>query len=182
METEQRFTNVLAWISRGDGAFFHPSASHHELAREALLREGVALGQGGEEPTHALVLLQGAVALEGLLNQPPQLLWLSRNSQKHPEFSLKVRYFLVTWRGKGEDAAWSWFRLPTFMLVISSLGKNRSSPTSFLNETASVKQTHLFRSTQNQTEPNVLKGCTRSTYSNSSKLDFFSSPFGFMSL
>lgn len=119
--------------------FFTRFTSHHELACKALLREGIALGQGGEEPTHALVLLQGAVALEGLLNQPPQLLWLSRNSQKHPAFSSEVSYFFLTRCGKGEDAAWSRFRPPTFMLVISSLGKNRSSPTSFLNETASVK-------------------------------------------
>lgn len=76
--------------------FFTCFTSHHELAREALLRKGIALGQGREEPTHALVLLQGAVALEGLLNQPPQLLWLSRNSQKHPAFSSEVSYFFLT--------------------------------------------------------------------------------------
>lgn len=75
--------------------FFTRLATHHELAREALLREGIALGQGGEEPTHALLLLQGAVALEGLLNQPPQLLWLSRNSQKHLAFPSEVSYLFL---------------------------------------------------------------------------------------
>lgn len=53
-----------------------PSQAHHQLARKALLCEGVALGQRAEEAAHALVLLQGGVALEGLLDQPPQLLWL----------------------------------------------------------------------------------------------------------
>lgn len=54
------------------------SVPHHELARKALLREGVALGERAEEAAHALVLLEGGVALKGLLDQPPQLfrLWV----------------------------------------------------------------------------------------------------------
>lgn len=46
------------------------SRAHHQPAGEALLREAVALSQSGEEPSHALVLLQGGVALERLLDQP----------------------------------------------------------------------------------------------------------------
>lgn len=47
----------------------------------------------------------------------------------------------------------SCFWLSTFMLLISSLGKNRSSPTSFLMEksqTTTIKQAHLFKSIQSQ--------------------------------
>ncbi len=47
------------------------------------------------------------------------------------------------------------FWLSTFMLLISSLGKNRSSPTSFLMEESqiiSIKQTAFQRHTQYDTE------------------------------
>lgn len=55
--------------------------AHHQLAGEALLRVAVALSQSGEELGHALVLLQGGVALERLLDQPSQLLRLTRCTQ-----------------------------------------------------------------------------------------------------
>lgn len=52
----------------------------------------MALGQSGEEPGHALVLVQRGVALKRLLDQPPQLLGLKTHTNTHIELEMKVGF------------------------------------------------------------------------------------------
>lgn len=63
--------------------------SHRQLTREPLLSEGVALRQGAEELDHALLRVQRAVALEGLLDEAAQLLGL--NQPHRPTLDRRVR-------------------------------------------------------------------------------------------
>lgn len=52
--------------------------TYHQPTGKAFLCVAVALSQGGEELDHALMLVQSRIALEGLLDQPAQLLGLKQ--------------------------------------------------------------------------------------------------------
>lgn len=105
------------------------ASTHHELAGKSLLCEAVALAQSGEEPAHALVLIQTGIALERLLDQPPQLLRLTHRRKAIDIYPCSCTFIAAEGRERLLLVL-----VFTFMLSISSLGKNRSSPTSFLME------------------------------------------------
>lgn len=96
--------------------------THHQLAREHLLVVTDELLERLEELHHAVVLLERRELLKRLLDQFPQLLRLDGVMES---FVVKLRAAI----DQTEVTSGSF----TFLLFISSSGKKRSRPTSFLH-------------------------------------------------